>query len=120
MTERTSTETLPARLSLGGDVSIELLRQGEHFLGLGAISHGRVALRSRRRPMFVEIRNPSALELLNYRVTRCDVSSGRALLSFSMDVREGGLMEWMVHEVRPRYRYCGLDCRAETRGGHRA
>ena len=103
MTERTSTEALPARLSLGREVSIELLRQGEHFLGLGAISHGGVALRSRRRPMFVEIRNPSALELLNYRVTQCDVSSGRVLLSFSMDVRQGGLMEWMVHEVRPRY-----------------
>ena len=53
--------------------------------------------------MFVEIRNPSAVELLNYRVTHCENSSESVLMRFSMEKQEGGLMEWMVHEVRPRY-----------------
>ena len=53
--------------------------------------------------MFVEIRNPSAVRLLNYRVTHCETSSEKVLMRFSMDAHEGGLMEWMVHEVRPRY-----------------
>ena len=53
--------------------------------------------------MFVEIRNPSAVELLNYRVTHFENSPERVLMRFSMEAREGGLMEWMVHEVRPRY-----------------
>ncbi len=53
--------------------------------------------------MFVEIRNPSAVELLNYRVTHFESSPERTLIRLSMEAREGGLMEWMVHEVRPRY-----------------
>ena len=94
---------MPSSLNLGGGLSIELLGQRKSFLGLGAISHGDVELRSGRRPMFVEIRNPSAVELLNYRVTHCENSPEKVLLRFSMEMREGGLMEWMVHEVRPRY-----------------
>jgi hypothetical protein len=99
----TSVDSLPSSLSLGGELSIELLGQGKSFFGLGAISHGDVKLRSGRRPMFVEIRNPSAVELLNYRVVHCDNSPQKVLMRFSMEAREGGLMEWMVHEVRPRY-----------------
>ena len=53
--------------------------------------------------MFVEIRNPSGVELVNYCVTRCEASSQGALVSFSVDRREGGPMEWMVHEVRARH-----------------
>jgi hypothetical protein len=53
--------------------------------------------------MFVEIRNPSAVSLLNYRVTHCETSPEKVLMRFAMDAQEGGLMEWMVHEVRPRY-----------------
>ena len=95
--------SIPLSLSLGGEISIELLKRGGNFLGLGAISSGDVKLRSGRRPMFVEIRNPSAVELLNYRVAHCENSPETALMRFSMEAREGGLMEWMVHEVRPRY-----------------
>jgi hypothetical protein len=94
---------MASTLSLGRELSIELLGEKERWSGLGAISHGDVALRSGRRPMFVEIRNPSAIELLNYRVTACEASPEKTLLRFSTEVREGGLMEWMVHEVRTRY-----------------
>ena len=98
-----SVDSLPSRLSLGGDLGIELLGRRNAFFGLGAVSHGDVVLRSGQRPMFVEIRNPSGVELVNYCVTRCEVSSQGALVSFSVDRREGGPMEWMVHEVRARY-----------------
>ena len=53
--------------------------------------------------MFIEIRNPFAVELLNYRVTDFESYPEKALMRFEMEAREGGLMEWMVHEVRPRY-----------------
>jgi hypothetical protein len=96
-------DSLPSNLNFGGDLLIELLGEGSSFFGLGAISHRGVTLRSGRRPMFVEIRNPSAVRLMNYRVTHYEDSSERILMRFSMDAYEGGLMEWMVHEVRPRY-----------------
>ena len=95
-------DSLPITLSLG-EISIDLLGQERSFLGLGAIAHGGVPLRSGRRPMFVEIRNPSAAEMQNYRLIDCEISPEKIRLRFSMEVREGGLMEWMVHEVRPRY-----------------
>jgi hypothetical protein len=53
--------------------------------------------------MFVEIRNPNGVELLKYRLTGSHISNERISLTFAMDVREGGPMEWMLHEVRPRY-----------------
>jgi hypothetical protein len=103
MARQASADILGSSIRFGGDLSIELPRRGEAFLGLGAVLQGGMMLRSGRRPMFVEIRNPSGVELLNFRVTRSEITPERVLLSFSMDRREGGLMEWMVHEVRPRY-----------------
>jgi hypothetical protein len=96
-------DQFPSSLNLAGEISIQLLRRGSSFLGLGRISLGGVALRSGQRPMFVEIRNPYGVELLNYSMTNCEVTSQGAWLLFSMDRRDGGPMEWMVHEVRPRY-----------------
>jgi hypothetical protein len=96
-------DSLPSSLSFDGGLSIELLGEGKNFFGLGAISYGDLELRSGRGPMFVEIRNPSAVELLNYRLAHCENSPEKVLMRFSMEMREGGLMEWMVHEVRPRY-----------------
>jgi hypothetical protein len=96
-------DSLPSSLRLGADLSIELLGRGKSFLGLGGISHGDVMLRSGRRPKFVEIHNPFAVELLNYRVTHFENYPEKAFMRFAMEAREGGLMEWMAHEVRPRY-----------------
>ena len=95
-------DSLPSSLRLGADLSIELLGRGKSFLGLGGISHGDVMLRSGRCAMFVEIRNPFAVELLNYRVTHFENYPEKAFMRFAMEAREGGLMEWMVHEVCPR------------------
>jgi hypothetical protein len=103
MNDLASIDSAAPRLCLGKDLTVELLQDGEIFLGLGSISCGGIPLRSPRRPMFVEIRNPFGVELLNFRLTPQEITPQRILLSFSVDHREGGLMEWMVHEVRPRY-----------------
>ena len=91
------------RLSLGQDTSIALVQQDGRFLGLGSVEVGGTVLRAGRRPMFVEIRNPSGIELLNYSLLDCIETPEETRLKFTMERREGGLMEWMVHEVRPRY-----------------
>ncbi|HEU4678149.1 MAG TPA: hypothetical protein VFS35_01430, partial [Terrimicrobiaceae bacterium] len=96
-------DEFPSNLTLGADTSIEFVRRGGTFLGLGGISQGGVALRSSRRPLFVEIRSPSGVELLNYSVAGYEASPQRVVVSFAMDRLDGGLMEWMVHEVRPRH-----------------
>ena len=111
-------DSLPSGLNLDGDLSIELLGRGKDFFGLGTISQGGLALRSARRPMFVEIRNPGGTELLNYRMTHCEVSSEHVRISFSMDQQEEGLMEWMVHTVRPRYNTADWTLGPKPAGGH--
>src|SRR5262245_1706269 len=100
MGEQTSADVSILRF---GDLSFELVQREHGFLGLGAILQDGVPLRDGRRPMFVEIRNPFGVKLLNYSLTHCEVTSESALLSFAMERCEGGMMEWMVHEVRPRY-----------------
>ena len=47
-----------------GIFPLSLLGRGNAFFGLGEVSLGGVTLRSARRPMFVEIRNPYGVELL--------------------------------------------------------
>jgi hypothetical protein len=95
--------SLPRLVSLGADCSIELLFKDKMFLGLGAVRAGSQELRSSKRPMFVEIRNPSGIELFNYSLIDRLETPEKTALKFSMDRREGGLMEWMVHEIRSRY-----------------
>jgi hypothetical protein len=53
--------------------------------------------------MFVEIRNPNAVTFCNYTITQQQITNQSAILELSMDYREGGLMDWMVHSVRNRY-----------------
>ncbi len=95
--------SLPQQLSLGDDFSIQLLQENKKFLGLGSVCSGKHLLRANRRPMFVEIRNPSGIELLNYSLVECAQTPEETRLKFAMERREGGNMEWMVHEIRPRY-----------------
>ena len=118
-TEMEAGESFPSSLNFHGGLSIELLGQGQAFFGLGAVSQDGVPVRSGRRPMFIEIRNPSGVELLNYRVTRCEISDDCARLSFSMDHQERGLMEWMLHAVRPRYNTRIGRAVRNRRGNHR-
>ena len=84
-------------------IEIELAATGNEFLGIGRVSADGVALRSDERPMFVEIRNPSGVELCDYKIVNDEADPHRRLLEFRMNAKDGGLMEWMVHEVRNRY-----------------
>ncbi len=90
-------------IRLDNGVEMELISSGDEFLGIGAIRIGQTLLRSGRRPMFVQIRNPSAIELVRWRFVRSDATPAGTTLEFAARVREGGLMEWMAHSVRNRY-----------------
>ena len=53
--------------------------------------------------MFVEIRNPSGVSLLNYRLVDRREENDGVVLAFEAERQEGGPMEWMLHTVRNRY-----------------
>ena len=92
----------PIRLENG--IEIDLAVRGREFLGLGEVRAGGVALRSPRRPMFVDIRTPDAVALCDYRLADRRQEGGAVLLTFAMSRRDGDLMDWMLHEVRSRRR----------------
>jgi len=91
-------------LQLPFGVEIELLEHNGAFQGLGTIRANGETLRSGGRPMFVEIRTPRGDLMRDYRLSNTrELPDGGSVLEFSMNVESGGLMEWMVHEIRPRY-----------------
>ena len=92
-----------ATINLGNGIQIATMEKGGLFLGLGEVRHGDNILRNGRRPMFVEIRSPYGIELSNYRLVRRRDSRNGARLSFAMQQRTGGPMEWQVHECRRYY-----------------
>jgi len=92
----------PQQLEIG-QCAIELIGQTRPGPGLGEVRVGPHVLRSGERPMFLEIRNPWGIELCNLALEdQSDLDDGGVRLEFSADRREGGLMEWMCHEVRNR------------------
>jgi len=93
-----------SEISFSNGVRIALVDEGKRFKGLGAVSAGGVAMRSGRRPMFVELRTPDGVELIDFSLVKQHVDPSGATLEFSMKARPGGLMEYMVHEVRQRVR----------------
>lgn len=91
-----------ARSTFSNGVTIETITEGDEFMGLGRIRFGETALRSPRRPMFVEITTPDGIRLLDYRLIRREVTDHRIELTFSAQQINDGLMEWMLHTVRNR------------------
>ncbi|MBE3134785.1 MAG: hypothetical protein IMZ55_15050, partial [Acidobacteria bacterium] len=85
-------------------VALELLAEGDALAGIGEVRAGGTALRSGRRPMGVEIRTPDAQRLRDYRIVERDAGPDGLRLVLAADVEDGGLMDWMVHAVRNRYR----------------
>lgn len=94
-------QTTTVQLSNG--IRIELLRDGEHFIGIGKVAAGEVALRSGRRPMFVEIRTPDAVWALDFSVSRQEIAAAGVRIECIPTVQQKGIMDWMVHSVRNRY-----------------
>ena len=101
--QSTSSQSDTKVIKFANGISFELVTRDKEFLGFGRIADGNFPLRSARRPMFVEIRNPNAVTFCNYTITQQQITNQSAILEFSMDYREGGLMDWMVHSVRNRY-----------------
>lgn len=91
------------KIRLGKHCEIELLEESGRFKGIGQVSLDGVILRSSRRPMFVEIRNPSGIELTEYRLSEVSEAAHETVLKFSVLREDRGLMEWMLHTVRNRY-----------------
>ena len=91
-------------IHLGNGVAITLAQDDGVFLGLGAVSVDGVPLRNSRRPLFVEIRTPNGVLLRDYRLRRAQADGDGMALDFTMNAQPGGLMDWMVHTVRNRYR----------------
>ncbi len=98
-----TTTALPSVLSFANGVAVAFDTRGDAFLGLGAVTAGGTALRSGRRPMCVEIRNPNGVELCDYTLAGVRQDGDAYTLDLAANMREGGPMEWMVHEVRTRY-----------------
>jgi hypothetical protein len=90
-------------LRIGERCVIEILESSGCFQGLGSVSVDGVQLRSPRRPMFVEIRNPSGIQLTDYRLLDIQSDGDETVLSFGVSRVDSGLMEWMLHTVRNRY-----------------
>lgn len=88
-----------------GDAALELRHDRDgHFLGLGAIAVDGFPLRSGRLPLSVDLRTAEAVELGDFRETARTAINGGFDLRFAARRRDGGVMEWMLHTVRNRYR----------------
>lgn len=91
-------------IQFDNDISIQPLSRDEIFQGLGEVRANGVLLRNARRPIFVEIRTPRGELMRDFRITSTQgLPGGGQRIEFAMNVERGGLMEWMVHEVRNRY-----------------
>jgi hypothetical protein len=90
-------------ITLTNGISITPVIHGREFLGLGRITANGVPLRSSRRPMFVEIRNPAGIQLGDFKLVRKQVRPSRVVLEFAMNAEQTGLMEFMLHAVRNRF-----------------
>ena len=88
--------------SFENGITIETLHTDDEFLGIGNVRAGNTALRSSRRPMFVEITTPDGLRFCNYRITDKKETNSGIEYTFSMDTVNDGMMEWMLHAVRNR------------------
>ena len=85
---------------LPGGVEIELVERDGRFVGLGEVRLGPTVLRTARRGMFVDIRSPYGIELCDFVLKDRRETDAGVCLSFAMSRRDGGPMEWQIHECR--------------------
>jgi hypothetical protein len=85
-----------------GAVSVALAHDGTRFEGLGEIRHGATILRSGRVPMGVRVRTPDGVEPTDFRLLDVLRGADETVLSLGASARPRAIMEWMVHECRPR------------------
>ena len=89
-----------------GPLSVDLLRRGPLFAGIGAVTTPLgLPLRRGERPMDVELRTPEGVELVDYRLTGCEPTAGGGWrLTLRLSRLDGGPMEFQLHSGRARYR----------------
>jgi len=90
-----------------GDIRIDFTHEGERFLGLGGIRLQDVQLRSDRVPMFAHVRTPYGVEFVEPVLEEVDGRPDQTVLRFSFKQRQAAIMEWMLHECRPRVATAG-------------
>jgi hypothetical protein len=112
-------ESIMDGIALGSGVRIGLVQRKGEFLGLGAVRAGRTTLRRADRPMFVAVRGPDAVELCDYRLADRREEGDATVLTFTMQRRDGDLMDWMVHSVRNRRRLADWTARPRPAEGTR-
>ncbi|MBS3763087.1 MAG: hypothetical protein KGZ25_07270 [Planctomycetes bacterium] len=90
------------KIQFQNGVEIELRQEQSGFKGLGSIRVDDVELRNDRRPMFVSIRNPDAIQFTDWVLEKEEERDDGVVLELSGRCQQKGLMEWMCHEVRNR------------------
>jgi len=86
-----------------GAVELESLTDGACWRGIGAVRIAGRTVRCGLRPMGAEVRSPCGVSFVDPRVSRVERIDGGVDLHLGLHRAVGGPMEWMVHEVRPRY-----------------
>jgi hypothetical protein len=91
-------------VSFDNGTSIELAVRDGEFLGVGEVMIKGTRIRSGRRPWFVNLRSPDGVAFTDFRVVQIErLASQGVAIHLLPSVLASDTMEWMVHEVRPRY-----------------
>ncbi|MCX7935249.1 MAG: hypothetical protein N3A66_08335, partial [Planctomycetota bacterium] len=91
-------------LQVSDKIRIENQRQQrQRFGGIGSVQISKELIRTGQTPMFVEIRSPYGIELTNFRLAKITAAKHQVTLRFAMHRRDGGPMEWQLHECRRLY-----------------
>ena len=100
---RLRTAKTSSAICFANGVIIEPLRDGDVFLGLGAVACDGVALRSPSRPILPAIRTPWGMRMLTPAVRAMDANARGVRLVLDLAAITDGPMDWMLHAVRDRW-----------------
>ena len=100
MSEQPSTAT--TEVIFPGRVELELRQSNGVFEGFGAVRAAGVPLRDGAEPIRFELTTPDGVELIHPRLCEQHREQACHRFVFTLERREGGPMEYMLHSVRPR------------------
>jgi hypothetical protein len=106
-------------LRFGNGISLQLLKDGDDYGGIGAVRYKRRKLRSAALPMFPLIGTPDGYEVS--RLSLDDVAEGAETVTLSLTpyVRQSGRTEWLCSDGQDRWNTDSWDGHEERdRGGN--
>ena len=106
------------RLRFANGISVEILKRGKAFGGLGQVKWRRRKLRSAERPVMPLIRTPDGYEVSRLRLH--DIRKGRESVTLELMpfVRRSGRMEWVSLDGQDRWNVGAWEQKAvRDRGG---